>query len=89
MTTPASAVIGRHRWLICSLLFAATTINYMDRQILSLLKPILDQERHWTNEQFAWVNSLFQGAYALSYVAFGWFIDKYGTKIGYGVSIAA
>lgn len=89
MTTPASAVIGRHRWLICSLLFAATTINYMDRQILSLLKPILDQELHWTNEQFGWVNSLFQGAYALSYVAFGWFIDKYGTKIGYGVSIAA
>ena len=89
MNTAATSTIGRHRWLICSLLFAATTINYMDRQILSLLKPILDQELHWTNEQFGWVNSLFQGAYALSYLAFGWFIDKYGTKIGYGVSIAA
>lgn len=89
MSPPVVSTLGRHRWLICSLLFAATTINYMDRQILSLLKPILDQELHWTNEQFGWVNSLFQGAYALSYLAFGWFIDKYGTKIGYGVSIAA
>jgi MFS transporter, ACS family, hexuronate transporter len=89
MNTPSASAIGRHRWLICGLLFAATTINYMDRQILSLLKPLLDQELHWTNEQFGWVNSLFQGAYAFSYLAFGWFIDKYGTKIGYAVSIAA
>lgn len=73
--------------MICALLFFATTINYIDRQILSLIKPILDQELGWTNEQFGWVNSLFQGAYAFSYLGFGWFIDKYGTKIGYAVSI--
>lgn len=77
-----------YRWVICALLFFATTINYVDRQILSLIKPVLDQELGWTNEQFGWVNSLFQGAYALSYLGFGWFIDKYGTKIGYAVSIA-
>jgi len=85
----ASSSIGRYRWLICALLFAATTINYMDRQILSLLKPLLDHELHWTNEQFGWINALFQGAYALSYVAFGWFIDRHGTKIGYALSIGA
>jgi len=70
-------------------LFLATTINYIDRQILSLLKPILDEQLGWTNEQFGWVNSLFQGAYAVSYLAFGIFIDRYGTKIGYAVSIVA
>jgi MFS transporter, ACS family, hexuronate transporter len=78
---------GNYRWVVCGLLFFATTINYIDRQILSLLKPILDEELHWTNEQFGYVNSAFQGAYGLFMLFFGWFIDKYGTKIGYAVSI--
>ena len=43
---------GHYRWVVCALLFLATTINYMDRQILSLLKPILDNQLHWTNEEF-------------------------------------
>jgi ACS family hexuronate transporter-like MFS transporter len=73
--------------MVCALLFFATTINYMDRQLLSLLKPILDNELDWSNAQFGLVNSLFQGAYAASYLAFGWFVDKYGTRIGYAVSI--
>ena len=79
----------RYRWVVCSLLFFATTINYIDRQILALIKPILDEQLHWTNEQFGQVNGAFQGAYALGLLAFGWFIDRYGTKIGYAVSIAA
>lgn len=91
--TPASTTscsrVGGYRWVICALLFLATTINYTDRQILSLIKPILDDELKWTNEQFGLLNSAFQGAYAVSLVLFGWFIDKYGTKIGYAVSIAA
>ncbi len=77
------------RWAICLLLFFATTINYMDRQILSLIKPILDDQLHWTDTQFGAVNSAFQAAYAISLLFFGWFIDKYGTRIGYAVSIAA
>jgi ACS family hexuronate transporter-like MFS transporter len=80
---------GNFRWRIVALLFFATTINYIDRQILSLLKPILDEELGWTNEQFGYVNSAFQGAYAIGMLGFGWFIDKYGTKIGYAVSIIA
>ena len=79
--------IGRYRWVICSLLFLATTINYIDRQILALVKEFLDQELGWTNEQFGMVNSAFQGAYAVGLLAFGWFVDKYGTKIGYAVSL--
>ena len=81
--------VGRYRWLICLLLFFATTINYVDRQILALLKPILDDELGWTNAEYGKVNAAFQGAYAVGLLLFGWFIDRVGTKIGYAVSIAA
>jgi ACS family hexuronate transporter-like MFS transporter len=84
-----TSVIGRYRWVICGLLFLATTINYIDRQILSLIKGTLDQQLHWTNAQFGLTNSFFQGAYACSLLFFGWFIDRKGTKIGYAVSIVA
>lgn len=80
---------GNYRWTICTLLFIATTINYVDRQILSLVKPILDEELGWSNEQFGIVNAVFQGAYGFGLLFFGWFVDKYGSKIGYAVSIVA
>lgn len=80
-------MVGKYRWTICSLLFAATTINYIDRQILSLIKPILDEELQWSNEEFGLVNSAFQGAYAIGLLFFGWFVDKFGEKVGYAVSI--
>ena len=86
---PAGTAVSRYRWVVCALLFFATTINYIDRQILSLLKPILDEQMGWTNEQFGLINSAFQGAYGFGLLVFGWFIDRYGTKIGYAVSIAA
>ena len=79
--------VGNYRWVICALLFFATTINYIDRQILSLVKPLLDVELGWTNEQFGIVNSCFQGAYAAGLLFFGWFIDRFGTKLGYATSI--
>ena len=77
----------RYRWVICALLFFATTVNYVDRQILSLLKPMLDDELGWTSTQFGMINAAFQAAYGVSLFVFGWFIDRFGTKIGYGVSI--
>ncbi len=85
----AKVSVGRYRWAVCALLFFATTINYVDRQILSLLKPILDGELHWTNEQFGQVNAAFQAAYAFGLLGFGAFIDRFGTRVGYAVSIAA
>ena len=88
-SSTVSMVSTNYRWVVCALLFFATTINYIDRQILALIKPILDDQLHWTNEQFGLTNGLFQGAYALSLLIFGWLIDKYGTKIGYAVSITA
>ena len=83
---PAS---GSYRWAICSLLFFATTINYIDRQILSLLKPILDQQLHWTNQQFGTVMGAFQFAYAIGLMGFGRIVDRFGTKLGYTISILA
>lgn len=85
----SSPAPSNYRWVVCALLFAATTVNYIDRQILALIKPILDEQLHWTNEQFGYINGAFQGAYAVGLLVFGWFIDRYGTKIGYAVSIAA
>jgi ACS family hexuronate transporter-like MFS transporter len=79
----------RYRWLVCALLFFATTVNYIDRQILSLLKPILDDELKWSNTQFGEVNAAFQGAYAMGLLCFGYLIDRFGTKLGYALSIAA
>src|ERR1700740_3659565 len=79
---------GNYRWVVCALLFFATTINYMDRQILSLLKPILDNQLHWTNEEFGLINSAFQGAYAVGALLFGYLVDRLGSKIGYALSIA-
>jgi MFS transporter, ACS family, hexuronate transporter len=81
--------MSKYRWIICALLFFATTINYIDRQILSLLKPILDEQLHWSKTEFGWVNSAFQASYGISVFFFGWFIDRFGTKIGYAVSIVA
>jgi len=95
VTAPAVAPVAagglgqRYRWLVCALLFLATTINYVDRQILSLLKPILDGELGWTNTQFGTVNAAFQAAYAVGLLLFGAFIDRFGARAGYAVSIAA
>ena len=88
-TKPPASIVGKYRWTICALLFLATTINYIDRQILSLIKPILDEELNWSNEQFGLVNSAFQGAYAVGLLFFGWFVDRFGAKVGYAVSIIA
>lgn len=77
-----------YRWITCSLLFFATTILYFDRQILSLLKEPLASLLHWTDTQYGLVNSAFQLSYGLSLLLFGWIIDKYGTKLGYSLTIA-
>jgi MFS transporter, ACS family, aldohexuronate transporter len=76
-----------YRWLIVVLLFFATTINYIDRQIIGLLKPILEKEFNWTESDFAHIIMAFTAAYAVGLLAFGWFIDKIGTKIGYAITV--
>lgn len=76
-----------YRWLIVVLLFTAKTINYLDRQIIGLLKPILEKEFVWTETDFARIVMAFTAAYALGLLLFGWLIDKIGTKMGYSITI--
>lgn len=79
--------IGKYRWTICALLFFATTINYLDRQVLSLLKPMLEEEFGWSNSDYANIASVFQFTYAISMLFAGRIIDKLGTKRGFSWAI--
>ena len=75
--------IGKYRWTICTLLFFATTVNYLDRQVLSLLAPSLSETYGWTNVDYANITSVFQFVYAISMLFAGRIIDRLGTKSGY------
>ncbi len=79
--------IGKYRWTICALLFFASTVNYLDRQVLSLLQPYLAEKFGWTNTDYANIASVFQFGYALSMLFAGRIIDKLGTKKGYAWAI--
>lgn len=80
-------MIGKYRWTICALLFFATTVNYLDRQVLSLLHTQLEEEFSWTNSDYANITAAFQFVYALSMLFAGRIIDHLGTKWGYVIAI--
>jgi MFS transporter, ACS family, hexuronate transporter len=82
-----AAPIGRFRWRICALLFAATTLNYIDRQVLGVLAPDLSRQFGWSEIQYGYIVTAFQGAYAIGLVSAGALIDKLGTRIGYALAI--
>ncbi|HSV13401.1 MAG TPA: MFS transporter [Tepidisphaeraceae bacterium] len=84
---PLQRPASSYRWVICALLFLATTINYMDRQLLGLLAPILEKAIHWTETDYGHIVIAFQAAYAIGQVSCGWLIDRWGTKRGYSLSI--
>lgn len=79
--------VGKYRWTILSLVFFATTVNYLDRQVISLLKPFLETEFHWTETDYANIVFVFQLCYAIGMLGVGYFIDKIGTKLGYAISL--
>lgn len=81
------STIKNYRWLIVALLFFATTINYLDRQIIGLLKPVLEVEFGWTETDFAHIVMAFTAAYAIGLIFFGWFIDTVGSKLGYSITV--
>jgi MFS transporter, ACS family, hexuronate transporter len=85
--TAASATVGRFRWRICALLFAATTINYVDRQMLGVLAPDLRHTIGWTDLDYSHIVAAFQVAYAIGLVCAGAVVDKLGTRIGYALAI--
>ena len=84
---PGHGRIGRYRWLVCALLFFATTINYMDRQVLSILAPVLQKDIGWNELQYAHIVTAFQAAYAIGMLAFGRVVDVIGTRHGYAICL--
>lgn len=88
-STNRAVTIGNFRWLILSLIFFATTINYLDRQVISLLKDdYLEKIFQWSESDYADIVIAFQLAYAIGMLGMGWFIDRIGTKLGYAISLA-
>lgn len=81
--------MGKYRWTICSLLFFATTINYLDRTVISLLKPYLEKQFGWAESDYSHIVMAFQVSYALGMLSVGRLIDKIGTKLGYTLSTLA
>ncbi len=80
--------IGRMRWFVCALLFLATTTNYMDRQVLGILAPLLQKDLHWTEESYGNMIACFTFAYGLAYLLAGRVVDRFGTRKGYGIFVA-
>jgi ACS family hexuronate transporter-like MFS transporter len=84
---PADGAIGKFRWVICTLLFLGISKNYMDRQVLGVLKTTLQHNLGWNEIDYSNLVFAFQAAYAAGMVVVGRFIDRVGTRIGYAVSI--
>ena len=91
-SNPIVSIFRNYRWIICGLLFFSTTVNYLDRQVISFLKeffctPVAQGGFGWSNTDFADLTSFFTGIYASFTVLAGWLIDKIGTKLGLAISL--
>ena len=80
--------VGNYRWTVVALLFFATTINYIDRQVLGMLKPVIADEINLTEAAYGYIVSAFQAAYAIGLLVVGRLIDRFGTRLSYAVAIA-
>ncbi|MGH8146076.1 MAG: MFS transporter [Rhodanobacteraceae bacterium] len=83
----SSSATGTYRWRICAMLLAVTTMNYMDRQVLGVLAPFLQQRIGWNQIEYGYIVTAFQAAYAIGMVGAGAIIDRLGTRIGYAIAI--
>src|SRR5215203_4363814 len=92
VTTPAATSgtrVGHVRWIVCALLFFATTINYIDRQVLGILAPTLQHDIGWTETQYGDIVSWFSLAYGIGFLGMGRFLDKIGVRKGFAFAIVA
>ena len=88
MNSIKTTKMSNFRWVICALLFLATTVNYMDRQVLSLTwKDFISPEFHWTDDDYGTITAIFSIFYAIANLFAGKFIDWMGTKKGYLIAI--
>jgi MFS transporter, ACS family, hexuronate transporter len=88
LATPATSAPDSFRWTICAMLFWATTLAYIDRQVFSLLAPDLQTRIGWNEQQYGYMITAFQAAYAIGLFFVGRLIDRFGTRIGYSVVVA-
>lgn len=88
LTSAPQQKIGGYRWSVVALLFFATTINYIDRQVLGMLKPVIADEIHLSEADYGYIVSAFQAAYAIGLLVVGRLIDRFGTRISYALAIA-
>jgi ACS family hexuronate transporter-like MFS transporter len=86
-STSFGLLVGRYRWVICGLLLLGTTKNYMDRQIIGLLKPTLQHELGWSEIDYGHLVSIFQAAYGIGMLVMGRLIDWLGTRVGYAIAM--
>src|SRR4051812_26163884 len=86
-TAAANGHVGKFRWTICALLFFAATVNYIDRQVIGILKPTLSSSFGWSELDYSWIVFSFQTAYAIGLLFVGKLMDKIGTKIGFAIAI--
>jgi ACS family hexuronate transporter-like MFS transporter len=85
--TATTTRVGRYRWWICALLFFASAINYIDRQVVGILKPTLQTEFAWSEIEYGYIVMAFQIAYAIGLVSAGRLIDRIGTRRGFALAV--
>ncbi|HUO91970.1 MAG TPA: MFS transporter [Rhizomicrobium sp.] len=89
MSKPAGVRSGGHvRWIVCFLLFTAVVLSYVDRQVLSVLKPTLQKQYGWSEIGYGDIVFWFQATYGVGYVLFGRFVDRFGARLGYTVAVS-
>ncbi len=87
VTSSARPEHSSFRWTVCALLFFATTISYVDRQVLSLLAKTLEVHIGWTAIEYGSITSAFAVAYAIGLLGAGRLLDKFGTRIGFAIAV--
>lgn len=88
LDSPNGSRMSHVRWAVVGLLFFATVLNYIDRAVLGILKPMLEQELGWTQIQYSWMVTAFQLTYAFGFIGAGWLIDRIGVRLGFLISVA-
>jgi ACS family hexuronate transporter-like MFS transporter len=84
---PEIKKMTNYRWTVCALIFFATTVNYLDRQVIGILKPLLESDLNIGEKEYSYIVMAFQFFYAFGMVLAGRLIDKFGTKLGYGIAV--
>jgi ACS family hexuronate transporter-like MFS transporter len=79
--------VGSYRWLVCALLFSAATVNYVDRQVIGVLKPVLQRDLGYTEIDYGNIVTAFQAAYAIGMLTMGRLMDRLGTRRGFSIAV--